>query len=51
LIRRFWGWKVGHIWNGKNTVSGTKPTLSMYSLQLSTYVTCYLLAFCAFLKY
>jgi hypothetical protein len=36
--------------NGKNTGSGTKPTLIMYSIQLSTYITCYLSAFGAILK-
>jgi hypothetical protein len=34
-----------HISNGKNTGSGTKPILSLYLIQLSTYVPYYQSAF------
>jgi hypothetical protein len=40
-----------YIWSLKNTGSGSKPTFKMYLIQLVTYVTYYLLAFGAILKY
>jgi hypothetical protein len=43
--------KLCSISNGKNTGSGTKPTLSLYLIQLSTYVPYYLTAFGAILMY
>jgi hypothetical protein len=35
-------WCRPYISNGKNTGSGTKPTLSLYLIQLSTYIPYYL---------
>jgi hypothetical protein len=44
-------YKYDFIWSLKNTGSGSKPTFKLYLMQLFTYVTYYLLAFGAILKY
>jgi hypothetical protein len=47
----FYTFSSKNISNGKNTGSGTKPTLSLYLMQLSTYVPYYLSAFGTILMY